>query len=217
MKSKVFVGLFTIVLLFSLPAFANAALNNSIIACDEKSQIWYGSYADNYVDGGVKFGPLSNGYDSVVNSVYLEHDELNGVEVGWTWDRWADGSQKGPYMFTARLYNGYYSFADLGTCSKNVWYRWKIQTASKWDDDFDIFSNTNYKWTWWNNGWSYGEPHNGEEHQQGETRFTTHFKNMAKESSGYGWYKWETITFYPNDVAYGPWGNRDEWWTLLKL
>ncbi|MDI6817285.1 MAG: hypothetical protein QME41_08875 [Actinomycetota bacterium] len=207
--------LLVLAVLLALPSTALAA-KKWITGTDLRSATWYGTYADNYVDGTVTLGTNNDPYDFVVNSVYLLFDNYNGVEIGWTKDRYSNGTYKGPYVFTVKKWNGVLTTQELGLCSNNTWYRWRIQSPSKYGDDFDIYFNTTYKWTWYDTGFRYGYAHTGMERWQDVARVDTHFKNLAKMGSDYRWYLWESISFAQDDPYYDPWGSRTEWWTLVQ-
>jgi hypothetical protein len=143
--------------------------------------------------------------------VYAQKDELNGVEFGWEWERFANGTISGPKMFGAEKYNGvWYYYKDKGGLTKGSSYTWFVKRSSGgWVGGVSSTSKVIYKSTF-----LYGKPVTGVERQLSGCRVSTNFSSMRKMNSGGTWSTWPSITFQWNDPYYRPTGNTSAWNTV---
>lgn len=158
----------------------------------------------------------------------MDFGAYSGVECGYSWDRWSDGSQRGPYMFTVYKYFGStQSPGILAACQKGGYYKWFVRRKTGVANSWEVGFNSTVKHTWENLPYTLGtSAHIGVEHQLDDTGFVSDFENMWFRKYGdTGWYRWLAPYFYlENDACHGvmsenlkdPSQWRIHWWTFPK-
>ncbi len=173
---------------------------------------WSGCRSANKVPSSITFGASGSGYDAAVNSVYVQKDAYNGVEYGWTWERYANGTISGPKMFGSEKYNGViFEYPNLGSLTKGSTYTWFVKRSGVWIGGYGSTSKVIYQSTF-----LYGTPVTGFERQLSGCRVATNFSSMNRMNSGGTWSAWPAITFQDYDPYYKPTGNASAWSTVAQ-